>query len=262
VIGRAVRIAARSALFALTLGSASASAATLIHAGRVIDAVGDKPLLERTVVVDAGKITVIEAGYRAAGPGDSIIDLRNGTLLPGLMDMHVHLTFEYSRSYELDRFTKGAADRALTGAMNAHKTLMAGFTTVRDLEDTSRASISLRNAINEGKVPGPRIFAAGKAIASTGGHADPTNGWVDSSERGSGPADGVINGPDDAAAAVRQRYKGRGPISSRSRRPVACSRWRRAASIRSSPRKKSARSSPRRATTASRWPRMRMAPRG
>jgi imidazolonepropionase-like amidohydrolase len=202
-----VHVAARSTLLALTLMTANASAATLIHAGRVIDAVGEKPLLERTVVVDAGKITAIEAGYRAAGSGDTVVDLRNGTLLPGLMDMHVHLTFEYSRSYELDRFTKGAADRALNGAMNARKTLLAGFTTVRDLEDASRASISLRNAVNDGKLPGPRIFAAGKAIASTGGHVDPTNGWADQLGGDSGPADGVINGADQAAAAVRQRYK-------------------------------------------------------
>ena len=89
----------------------------------------------------------------------------------------------------------------------ADRTLLAGFTTVRDLGDEFRASISLRNAINAGKVPGPRIIAAGKAIASTGGHADPTNGWARKFPADPGPDDGVINGVDDARKAVRQRYK-------------------------------------------------------
>lgn len=207
MIFRAVRLAARSALLALTLVSASAGAATLIHAGRVIDAVGDKPLLERTVVVDAGKIVAIESGYRAAGPGDTVIDLRDGTLLPGLMDMHVHLTMQYSRTSEVDGFKMNAADVALDGALYANRTLLAGFTTVRDLGDDYRASIALRNAINAGKVPGPRIFAAGKSIATTGGHADPTNGWAQRFDGNPGPADGVVNGPYEAAQAVRQRYK-------------------------------------------------------
>ena len=89
----------------------------------------------------------------------------------------------------------------------AQRTLLAGFTTVRDLGDEYRASISLRNAINAGKVPGPRIIAAGKAIATTGGHADPTNGWARKFPADPGPEDGVINSVEDARKAVRQRYK-------------------------------------------------------
>ena len=203
----AARLIVHSALLGLGVLATAASAATLIHAGRVIDAIGDKPLLERTVVVDAGRITAIESGYRAAGPGDTVIDLRNGTLLPGLMDMHVHLTSEYSRTSEIDGYKKNAADVALDGALYAQRTLQAGFTTVRDLGDSYRASIALRDAINAGKVPGPRIFAAGKSIATTGGHADPTNGWAQKFGGNPGPADGVVNGPDQAAQAVRQRYK-------------------------------------------------------
>jgi imidazolonepropionase-like amidohydrolase len=182
-------------------------AATLIHAGRVIDGVSDRALTERTVVVDGGRITAIEAGYRAPGPGDTLIDLRGSTLLPGLMDMHVHLTSEYSRSAELDRFKKDGTDVALDGAVYAQRTLLAGFTTVRDLGDSFRASIALRNAINAGKLPGPRIFASGKSIATTGGHADPTNGWAAHLGGRVGPTEGVVDGPWDAAEAVRQRYK-------------------------------------------------------
>jgi imidazolonepropionase-like amidohydrolase len=200
-------VALKMCMAALACFSASVSAATLIHAGRVIDGLADRPLLERTVVVDGQRITSIEAGYRTAGPGDRVIDLRNGTLMPGLMDMHVHLTSEYSRTAELDRFKKEATDVALDSVLYAERTLLAGFTTVRDLGDSFRAGIALRNAIDAGKVKGPRIFAAGKSIATTGGHADPTNGWASFLGTARGPEDGVANGPEQAAQAVRQRYK-------------------------------------------------------
>jgi len=194
-------------LAAVLFGTADADAATLIHAGQLIDAVSSAPLRERTIVVDGGRITAVEPGYRTPAQGDTVTDLRNATVLPGLMDMHVHLTSEYSRTSELDRFKKDAADVALDGAAFAERTLLAGFTTVRDLGDSFRASIALRNAINAGKIRGPRIFAAGKSIATTGGHADPTNGWASFLGARPGPAEGVVNGPEQAAQAVRQRYK-------------------------------------------------------
>jgi len=162
---------------------------------------------QRTVVVEGDRIVAIERGYRTAGPGDVVIDLRDGTLLPGLMDMHVHLTSEYSRTSELDRFRKDAPDVALDGVVYAERTLLAGFTTVRDVGDRFRASLALRDAINAGKVKGPRIFASGKSIATTGGHADPTNGWAEHLGGRPGPFDGVVNGTAQAAEAVRQRYK-------------------------------------------------------
>jgi len=192
---------------ALFLVVGAAQAATLIHAGRIIDGVSSAPTINQTVVVDAGKIVAIEPGFRAAGAGDRVIDLRQGTLLPGLFDMHVHLTSEYSRQSELERFKLNESDVTINGVVYAQRTLLAGFTTVRDLGDEYRASIPLRNAINAGKVPGPRIIAAGKAIASTGGHADPTNGWARKFPANPGPEDGVINSVEDARKAVRQRYK-------------------------------------------------------
>jgi len=192
---------------AFLLVSGVAQAATLIHAGRMIDGVSDKVATNQTVVVEGGKITAIENGFRAAAAGDRVIDLRNGTLLPGLFDMHVHLTSEYSKTSEIDRFKNNEGDAAINGVVFAERTLMAGFTTVRDLGDEYRASISLRNAINAGKVPGPRIVAAGKSIATTGGHADPTNGWARKFQADPGPAEGVINSIEDARKAVRQRYK-------------------------------------------------------
>jgi imidazolonepropionase-like amidohydrolase len=191
------------ALFAMPAG-----AATLIHAGRVIDGLTDKVGEKQTIVVDAGRITAIEPGFRAAGPGDRVIDLGSSTVMPGLMDMHVHITSQNSRTSELDRFKKNPADIAIDGVVYAERTLMAGFTTVRDLGSEFNADIALRNAINAGKVPGPRIFAAGTSIASTGGHGDPTNGMADDLRQGTpGPAEGVADGVADAAQAVRQRYK-------------------------------------------------------
>jgi imidazolonepropionase-like amidohydrolase len=207
-MSRGIRLLVAVLSVSAALASVTSSAATLIHAGRVIDGVSERVLSERTIVVDGGRIVAIESGYRAPAAGDVVIDLRSSTLMPGLMDMHVHLTSEYSRSSAGDAFRKNGTDVALDGAMFAERTLMAGFTTVRDLGDSFRASIALRNAINAGKVPGPRIFAAGKSIATTGGHADPTNGWGEHLGGAEvGPLEGVINGPEQAAQAVRQRYK-------------------------------------------------------
>jgi imidazolonepropionase-like amidohydrolase len=195
------------ALLASTSIAGAAQAATFIHAGRVIDGVTDNVRTNQTVIVDGGKITAIEEGFRTPAAGDRVIDLRSGTLLPGLFDMHVHITSEYSRSSEIDSYKKNEGDVTLDGVVYAQRTLLAGFTTVRDLGDTYRAAIQLRNAINAGKVPGPRIIAAGKSIATTGGHADPTNGWARKFPANPGPDDGVINGIEDARKAVRQRYK-------------------------------------------------------
>ena len=196
-------------LAAAVLGAlpAAAGAATLIHAGHLIDGVAATARAEVTVVVEGAQIKAVEGGYRAAGPGDTIIELRDATLLPGLWDMHVHLTSEYSPRAQIEGFTLNEADLALNGAGFAERTLNAGFTTVRDLGAAENASIALRNAINKGMVRGPRIFAAGKAIATTGGHADPTNGWAQRIMGEPGPREGVINGPFAAAEAVRQRYK-------------------------------------------------------
>lgn len=200
-------IARNAAALGGLLLSCAASAATLIHAGRVIDGVSNAPGRDQTVVVEGGRITAIEPGFRAPAAGDRVIDLRQGTLLPGFFDMHVHLTSEHSKDSEIQDYKMNEGDVTIDGVVYAGRTLLAGFTTVRDLGDEYRASIALRNAINAGKVPGPRIIAAGKALASTGGHADPTNGWARKFPANPGPEEGVINSVEDARKAVRQRYK-------------------------------------------------------
>ena len=122
--------------------------------------------------------------------------------MPGLIDLHVHLESEFNpKNAKVERETS-----AILATQHALKTLKAGFTTVRDLGGTG-INISLRNAIKSGKVVGPRIFTAGKSIATTGGHADPTNGWKNSLKGDPGPKEGVVNSVDDAKKAVRQRYK-------------------------------------------------------
>jgi imidazolonepropionase-like amidohydrolase len=242
-----IATAALAVGFALASYPSMNQAATLIHAGRVIDGVSGESLRDRTIVVDKGRITAIEQGFRKPASGDTLVDLRKSTVMPGLMDMHVHLTSEHSKNSELDRFKKDAPDVAIDGVTYAERTLMAGFTTVRDLGDSFRASVALRNAINAGKVPGPRIFAAGKSIATTGGHADPTNGWAS-----------YLNGEDVGRPCVSATKKA--PTSSRSRRRGECFRSPRTDSIRNSPKRRSVRSSRLRETMVSRWRPMRTAP--
>jgi imidazolonepropionase-like amidohydrolase len=179
---------------------------TFIWCGTLIDGISNEPKNNMTVIVEKNKIVGVENGFTKAGNGDKTIDLKNKTVTPGWIDMHVHLESETSPTQYMERFTLNPQDIAFQSIPNAEKTLMAGFTTVRDMAG-SGVNISLRNAINKGHVKGPRVFTAGKSIASTGGHADPTNGWRKDLMGDPGPAEGVINSVDDAKKAVRQRYK-------------------------------------------------------
>lgn len=194
-------------LASLMIAPAIAQGATLIHAGNIITAEGKQVLHQQTIVVEKDRIIGVEAGYRQASAGDTVIDLKSATVLPGLMDMHTHFSYQSSPQSYSEGFSMNEADYALRGATFAEKTLLSGFTTVRELGDTYHVSTALRKAIDAGFVKGPRIFAAGTSIATTGGHADPTNG-VSFDRMGSPtPEQGVINGPDEARKAVRQRYK-------------------------------------------------------
>lgn len=186
---------------------AMAPAATLIHAGNVITAEGSQVLKNQTLVIEADKITAIEAGFRAPASGDLVVDLKNHFVMPGLMDMHTHFSYQSSPTAYSEGFTMNEADVALRGATYAEKTLLSGFTTVRELGDSHHVSTALRKAIDAGYTNGPRIFTAGKSIATTGGHADPTNGVAYKRMGDPTAAEGVINGADDARKAVRQRYK-------------------------------------------------------
>ncbi|MBT8184213.1 MAG: amidohydrolase family protein, partial [Eudoraea sp.] len=179
---------------------------TYLHCGSIIDTHSGKILKEKTIVVSANKIDRIENGFINGASEDKVIDLKSKTVLPGFIDMHVHIESESSPTRYLDKFTKNPADVAFQSTVYAERTLMAGFTTVRDLGG-SGVNIALRNAINNGLVKGPRIFTAGKSLATTGGHADPTNGMREDLRGDPGPKEGVVNSPEDGKKAVRQRYK-------------------------------------------------------
>lgn len=145
-------------------------------------------------------------GYAKVPDGATEIDLKDQTVMPGFMDMHVHLEGELSPSRYAEVFRISEADVALRATQYCERTLMAGFTTVRDLGG-SGVNVSLRSAINKGFIKGPRIYTAEKAIGTTGGHADPTNGFNKELKGDPGPAEGVINSAEEARKAVRQRYK-------------------------------------------------------
>lgn len=196
-----------SLLFALMISASSAEAATIIHAGRLIDGRSPEPRREVSITINGGRITGVTTGYVEPKEGDRLFRLTEGTVLPGLMDMHTHLQAQHSKDSYTERFFMEQADYALRSTVYARTTLMAGFTTVRDLGDNGVNSVALRKAIEQGWVPGPRIFTSGKSLATTGGHADPTNALRGDYRRDPGPFEGVINGPDDARKAVRQRYK-------------------------------------------------------
>ena len=182
-------------------------ARTLVHAGHLIDGSSEVAASKKTLVIDGKKIVEIVDGYLKPGDGDEVIDLRDATVLPGLMDMHTHLTFQGSKDSYSERMRLNPGDYAIRSVVYAERTLMAGFTTVRDVGDSFNLSIPLRNAINRGFIPGPRIFTAAKSLATTGGHADPSNGIRAELQGDPGPKEGVVNSVGDARKAVRQRYK-------------------------------------------------------
>ncbi len=203
----------RPSLLALSLAallplSASAADATQVHCGKLFDARSGRLLGEHTLGVADGRIATITPGAPAAGT--DAIDLSAHTCSPGWIDLHVHLSHESSPQRYSEGFRLDPVDFAYRAVNYAERTLLAGFTTVRDLGDSGRVSMALRDAINAGTVRGPRIFGAGKSIATTGGHADPSNGLnarFASLVGPPGPAEGVIDSPDEARKAVRQRYK-------------------------------------------------------
>ena len=181
------------------------SQVTIIHSGKLIDGVSENPKSVFSIIVEKDKIVDVVEGYLDPGKGDKAIDLNSYTVLPGLMDMHVHLSGESNPKKYLERFTMDLDDYAYQSISYAKKTLMAGFTTVRDLGGP--INNSLRDAIEKGLVVGPRIFSSGNALATTGGHADPTNGMKFEFAGDPGPKQGVVNGLEDARKAVRQQYK-------------------------------------------------------
>jgi imidazolonepropionase-like amidohydrolase len=184
----------------------AAPAVTALQCGHLIDTVNGKMLGATTVVIEGGKIKEVLSGAQSPA-GAALIDLGAQTCMPGLTDSHTHLTSETSRTGYVDKFHWNIADYAVRSTVYARRTLLAGFTTVRNLGDMDNESVALRDAINAGIIPGPRIYTAGRAMGSTGGHADPTNGYRMDLAGDPGPVEGIINSVDDAVKAVRLHYK-------------------------------------------------------
>ncbi len=184
--------------------------AYVLKAAAMFDGKSDTLIRPGLVVVSGDRI--IGVGTSATVPaGAEIIDLGDATLLPGFIDAHTHLSFPFSDDYdraELASLEKTVAERALDASVNARVTLMAGFTTVRDVGSADYIDVGLRNAIAHGDIPGPRMLVCVRALGSTGGHCDDQDGFREGLfGHESGPLDGVINGPDQARYAVRLNHK-------------------------------------------------------
>ena len=191
----------------LALNSAHAATQT-VDCGRLLDVQKGAWRERVSIVIENGSIVSVGPMTQAAGN----IDLSRHNCLPGLIDMHVHLTSETQPAVDAyrDRLTANPADMAFRSVKYAERTLMAGFTTVRDLGAADNLNIALKRAIAAGDVPGPRMFTAGKSLATTGGHADPTNNlshFLSEKIGTPGPVEGVLNSPEEARQAVRTRYK-------------------------------------------------------
>lgn len=193
-------------LLAAALTLAAADKVTVIRAARLFDGKSDRIVSPAVVVVSGNRIAAVGAGA-AVPAGAEILDLGDVTLLPGLMDAHTHLSYPFERDYrneELGLLKKPVSERTLDAVDVVRRTLMAGFTTVRDLGSTDLIDVGLRNAIDAGKIPGPRMLVSVHALGSTGGHCDPFAGYAPGIfGRESGITDGVINSPDEARLAVR-----------------------------------------------------------
>jgi imidazolonepropionase-like amidohydrolase len=194
-------------IFYFVAGVGLSAQVTYLHCGRLLSMANGSDLQTgMTIVVEGNKIVKIERGYLPATAGVSIIDLKDKTVLPGLIDCHVHLEWEQSKNTYTEKYTLNDGDIAFRAAVYARRTLEAGFTTVRDLGGQG-VNIALRNAINSGWTVGPRILTAGHIISVTGGHGDTSTGARWDLFDPPGPDKGIADGPDAVRTAVRTQIK-------------------------------------------------------
>jgi imidazolonepropionase-like amidohydrolase len=185
----------------------SAQTTYVLKAARLFNGKGDNVVQPAVIVVSGNKIQSIGGSVPT---GATIIDLGDATLLPGFIDSHTHLSQEFSSDYNgarLAALERPVTETAIRATVNARKTLMAGFTTVRDVGSADFVDVGLRNSINAGIVPGPRMLVSVHALGGTGGHCDDGAGFRFGLLKESGPEDGVINSPDEARFAVRWNIK-------------------------------------------------------
>jgi len=191
-------------------GQKPADKTYVLKAARLFDGKSGALVTPGMVVVTGGKIAGV--GTAATVPaGAEVIELGDATLLPGFIDAHTHLTFPYSEDHKQERLNtlqKTVAEQSIDATANARATLMAGFTTVRDVGSENYMDVGLRNAIRDGIVPGPRMLVTVHALGATGGHCDEQDGFRQGLfGHEAGPLEGVINGPEQARYAVRLDHK-------------------------------------------------------
>lgn len=180
---------------------------TVIHAGRLLDKPGSAPRGQSTIVIRNGKIAEVLYGLQPGPEGATLIDLKDKFVLPGLIDSHVHLDSDAGGNAALiEAVTDSPARAAYRAAANAKKTLMAGFTTVRNLGDGSGATLALRDAVAAGELPGPRIIDAGRSISTTSGHMDATLS-VSEDLHGSIGQENLCDGVESCRHAVRKQIR-------------------------------------------------------
>ncbi len=191
-------------------GQKPASKTYVLKAARLFDGKSNALVTPGLVLVSDGRITGVGANVTIPANAE-VIELGDATLLPGFIDAHTHLSFVYWGDFKqntLDRLEKTTAEKALDASANARATLLAGFTTVRDVGSTDYIDVGLRNAIADQVIPGPRMLVTVHALGATGGHCDFEDGFRQGLfGRESGPLDGVINGADQARYAVRLDHK-------------------------------------------------------